>query len=299
MIAPRTLVAALLLTCVAAPLGAELKFTSRVEVKKIQPPDSFFAIVIEPVHLITPGVVDITTYVAGERVRVEGMGPVLGLSADTVLLTDADGTTLFVQPSSRTFFVRTGMDATALAPALGTVVKTSRKGRSDVILSQRTERVVHEIRVLTPPSLTEPLKADYQGKPTDALGRPLNEDAVGRTTEQRQWYADRADYQARGSGEGDVIRIESWESNAFGRPAVAAAQSSAGLAAIGTGGFSTMVNLGFPLRQILTYKGGGYRMETRVTSVTPTSLVADLFEVPAGFKKVSAPAGRPTVRQVR
>ena len=296
MIAPRPLVTALLLTFAAAPLGAELKFTSRIQVKKIQPPDAFFAIVFEPVHRITPGKVDVTTYVAGDRVRVEGMGPVLGLPDDTVLLTRADGAMLFVQPSSSTFFVRNGFDAVALASQIGTTVKTSRKGRSDVILAQRTERVVHEIRVHPILSSPQPLNADYHGTTRDAVGNPVSQTATGDTTERRQADALNNDYRSRHSGDGDVIKIESWESAAFGRAAVVAARSGAGAAAIGTGGFSALADLGFPLRQVLTYKGAGYQIETRVTSAAPTSVDVALFEVPAGFKEVPAPPGRPQFR---
>ncbi len=299
MIAARSLVTALLLAFAAAPLGAELKFTSRVEVTNIQPPDTYFSLVFVPVHRITPGTVDVTTYVAGDRVRVEGMGPVLGLPDDTVLLTRADGATLFIQPSSGTFFIRNGLDALTIAPTLGTTVKTSRKGRSDTILAQRTERVVHEIRVRTRLSSPEPLNADYQGKATDALGRTLNEDAVGRTAEERQMYALRSDYYGRHDGDGDVIKIESWESTTFGRAAIVAARSGAGPAAIGSGGFSALADLGFPLRQVLIYKGAGYRMETRVTSAAPASLDAALFELPAGFKEVPAPAGNPQIKRIK
>ena len=297
MMIARSLVTALLLTCTIAPLGAELKFTSRVEVTKISPPDTFFSIVFVPVHRITPGTADITTYVAGDRVRVEGMGAVLGLAADTVLLTRADGATLFIQPSSGTFFIQTGLDALAMAPMLGTTVKTSRKGRSDTILAQRTERVIHEIRVR--PKLAasaEPLNADYQGKRTDALGNPLSETAVGVTTERRQYYAASSDYHGRLDGADAVMKIENWESTAFGRAAGVAAKSGAGPAAIATGGFSALADLGFPLRQVLTYKGGGYQMETRVTSVSPASLDAALFEVPAGFKQVPPPPPAKVVR---
>src|SRR6186713_2688887 len=91
-------IVALLLIVGVAPIHAQLAITSRITAEstsspkpRMPLPDILPMILLGVEARFTKLTVEVRTYVGADSVRVEGMGPLIGYSADGVLIVKADG----------------------------------------------------------------------------------------------------------------------------------------------------------------------------------------------------------------
>ena len=279
----RAFAIAIVVAGIAAPLHAELRITSVVEVKDERPRDT--GLVGQVTFAILPfravaGKADVTTLVAAGAVRVEGMGSVLGLPADAVLISTADGRTVCLLPSRREFFTLANPPLAKMDQFFEITAKTRRRGTSDVLLGKKVER-----RLV---SVTVAAKVADDGMAYNGVGM-VHESQLRESDEQRVARWMRAGSLGRISRPADPITIESWYSDAFGPDARTVAASPSHVTALTTAGFSGLADRSFALREVVVNPVHGYRMETRVTDVQNAVVDRSAFAVPADYVEVAAP----------
>lgn len=276
-----------MLLLAAEELRGELRVTSTVQVKTEPRRDAGLltsaAMSALPFYL-TKGKAEVVTIVARGQVRVEGLGPVLGLDPDVVLLSKANGETVYLLPGSRAFF-KTQLLVTAVwADSFGSTLDVIRRSKSDVILGQRAERI-SEVLKLRPG--TRDGNPDYA---RDRFGRTVPAWTLDETPEQRTARFVKRETDPRELWKEMPISIESWVSDGFGPAATVAAQSGAGITALATAGFAVLPDRRFALRQVIRNPVGGYSVESRVIAVSALVVGDELFEIPPGYREVKAPS---------
>lgn len=293
----RSGLSALLLVGTVAPLSADLRIRSVVEVVTERPREAGMlaqvAMILVPFRA-APGKADILTLVVGDAVRVEGLGPVLGLAPDVVFITKADGPVIGVVPSRSEYFEMPDVTPQRLLPVIGSRTTEKRHGPSEVMLGHQTERVMVSF-LLEPKVPGTPGDQIYDGR----TGRMVDAWTVAETPEQRSQRLARSEKSRNESVFHDPVTIESWESPAFGPAGQVAAGSRASMTWWATGGFSSTVESGFPLRQVIRNPTYGYRVESRVQSIESAPIDATLLEVPSHFRKVEPPPLRDARRKDR
>lgn len=280
---------AMLIVGGAVPLSAQLRIRSQVEVtsERKRPAGMFaeLALIVVPFQA-APGKADVVTLVARGAVRVEGLGPVLGLAPDLILLAPAAGAGVWgLVPSRGEYFAMPQATPASLSPLIGSQATASRHGAADVLLGQPTERVTVSVHVGARVAGQSGARV-YDSR----SGRMVDAWTIDETPEQRSRRLARGERSRAESSRDDPITIESWETEAFGSLAHLAATSRSAMTWFATGGYASMVEQRFPLRQIIRNPTYGYRVETRVLSVDPLALGDDLFEVPSHYRRVATPA---------
>lgn len=285
----RALAIAVVVAGIGAPLHADLRVTSVVEVKDERPrPTGLsgqFAFGLLPFRAVA-GKANLTTLAAGGAVRVEGLGPVLGLPAEAVLISTADGRTVCLLPSRREFFTIANPPLGSMGQLFETTARTKRRGTSDVLLGEKMERRFVTISV----DLNLPDDGMvYNGAVV------IHESQLRESDEQRVARWMRAGALGRISRPADPITIESWYSNAFGADARTVAASPSHVTWLTTAGFAGLVDRSFALREVVVNPVHGYRMETRVTGVQNAVVGSAAFAVPADYIEVAAPPAPRTI----
>ena len=268
-------------------LRAQLRVDSQVEVTAHRQRDAGFVtslmVNVLPFHLAV-GKASVVTVVAGGEVRVEGLGPVLGLAPDVVLLSRPTGETVFLLPASRTYFRTHLAIPAAIAEGFGSTLNVRSKRRSDTILGYQTERVLEDLKVT--PGKGANQDPNYA---TDRFGRRVEAWTLDETPEQRTARFLRRETNPRELWKEMPITIESWLSDGLGADGTAAAESAASIGALSTAGLAVLPARRFALRQIITNPTGGYRVESRVTALAPIAVGDDTFQIPAGYAEIPAP----------
>lgn len=284
-------VVALVLLGAVAPLSAEVRIRSIVEVKTERPREAGMlaqiAMMVVPFQA-APGKVEVVTLAARGAVRVEGLGPVLGIAPDVVLIATADGAVLALVPSRSEYFDMPRTTPEMLKVVIASEATAKRHGRSDVLLGQQTERV----------SVSVKIEPKLPGTPGDQAydartGRMVEAWTLQETPEERTRRFVTSERVRAESFKQEPVTIESWESDAFGPAALQAATSRASMTWFATAGYASTAAQRFPLRQIIRNPTYGYQVETRVQAVDQVTLEDDLFRVPSHYKKIPTPQLRP------
>jgi hypothetical protein len=288
------LIAVLLLVVGVAPLGAQLAIESRVTAEqtttprpRMPDPDLLPLILLGVEARYTKLSVDVRTYVGADGVRIEGMGPLLGYPAGMVFISRPDGTALWFDPDTKTYFPSHSLGALPVkALSLSPAIKSKSDGE-ETLLGYRATRVQTDIAIKLPESpdsyrtFHHDLLGDVPVPDTDRVGGGATASGIPLTMEM--WLR-------TGTLLRDLkITVRNWETKDFGTDGLAAANA----AALGT--MSRTFGLpqaGLPLRQIVqtsSSNGRGYRWETTVLSVTRESQPADRFVLPNGYRQVRPP----------
>lgn len=282
---------ALVLLNVVAPLSAEVRIRSSVEVKTERPRDAGMlaqlAMMVVPFQ-VAPGKADVVTMAARGAVRVEGLGPVLGIAPDIILIAAADGTVVGLVPSRGEYFDMPSTTPQKLSVVIESKATEKRHGLSDVLLGQQTERV----------SVSVMIEPKVPGTPGDMAydprtGRMVEAWTLQETPEERTRRFAASERSRMESSKQEPVTIESWESDAFGPVALHAAASRVSMTWFATAGYASTAEQGFPLRQVIRNPTYGYRVESLVQVVESLSLEDDFFRVPAHYRKVATPQLRP------
>jgi hypothetical protein len=247
-----------LLVLATAPLSAELRVVSKLEIRKVEstePVNPFFAMMgnamAEQVQQMNG--TETTTTIGDGVIRTEANKAIAGMPQGMITIMRADGTMIGINPVERTYFKTSMPDLSALAPGLKPTITVNRTGEVSTLLGERVERVVMNLTMPLPipPEATSQLPAGF---PTEV------------TMSMENWTAET--YRAYGT-----LMIK-------GNPAMSAL------------GLAEIADIGFAMRQIVRSPMlGGYEMETNVTSVTEVTPPAGFFDVPDGYREVAPPAG--------
>jgi hypothetical protein len=250
-----------LLFVVAAPLQAELKVVSRMDVRKVEstePPNPFFAMLgnVMSQQMAQMDGMETTTYIGDGMVRTEMSKPLPSLPPFTVTIMKADGTMIGINPTDRTYYESKMPDMNALLEqGMKPTVTVNRTGEFSTLLGRRVERVMVEMKMPLPiqPEVVAQLPPGF---PSEV-----------------------------------VMTIENWTADAFKAYGTQMVKGNPTMAALG---LAELADIGFAMKQVVRSSMlAGYEMETNVTSVSEGAVSADLFTVPEGYTKVAAPTGLP------
>jgi hypothetical protein len=242
---------ALVISVLATPVGAELKYTTKIEAHAsasapATPANPLLAIVGALVlgMIAPPGGLEMTTVVGERGARVEFSQAFGAVPAGGVMLIKPDGSAVVIDPSARTFW-NVGRPQAGENTLKG-AVDVRRSGTFETIGGARSERLAIDIRVAVP--LPEGMQ--LPGMPADLA---LSIDA---------WVTD---------------KYKQYSSSFLGLPGLG---SSLGL--------DRLPPVGFPMRSIIRSDlFGGQEVQSDVTSITETSAAASLFQVPDGYTEVA------------
>jgi len=274
--------------CAAVPLHAELRVRSVVEVTQQRQKQAGFGAQIS-LSLVpfraALGKADVVTVAARGSVRVDGLGPVLGLPADAVLISTPDGRTVCMLPSTGEFFWMPVATPATYEPFFKVDSRVRRRGDSDVLLGQKTDRVSVNITVM--PKLPKDDGMVYAGH-----ARPIHTSQLMETDAQRV---------ARETLSGKVgvefykqepISIDSWESGVHGPLGALIASAGSNMTSFATAGLVSLTDRQLALRQVIVNPTWGYRVESRVTAVEMAVVDDAVFRVPAEYREIPAPSRR-------
>lgn len=249
----RCLAVAALLLVAAAPLGAELKFTTRLQVRDAAaPPPVDPTLTVLGTRLIDAmlpgGSLETVTLIGDRGVRVEWNKALPGIPAGAILLGRPDGSVVMINPAEKTYW---RMSAAAVKGTVGgpePTVTTKKTGQTSDVLGVPCERVTYEMRLPMPAQPNTQLPA---GAPAELM-----------------------------------LSGESCIAGQYKRYAALMARVP-GLTSLGG---EKLAEDGLVLTQITRSPMFGAReMESKVTAIAEESAPASLFEIPAGYKEVPAP----------
>ena len=253
----RTLITlTLLMLAAAAPLQADLRFTTRMQMRDATAP----AAAADPVltmfgtrlaeTMLPGGSVETTTVIGEKGMRVEWSTAVPGQPAGSVLLGRPDGSVVMLNPAQKTYWRMSAASVKAMMGGALPTVTTKKTGEFGDVLGVPCERVTFEMRVPIPPP---PAGQRPPGVPTEL------------TMDGESCIA--VKYRAYGQM---LARVP-------------------GLSALGG---EKLAEDGLPLRQITRSAAFGAReMESVVTKIAEEKVAASVYEIPAGFKEVPPPGG--------
>jgi hypothetical protein len=246
-----------LVLAIAAPLRAELKYTTRMELRPSTAPTA--PVAVDPVlamiggtvsqMMVPGGSVEMTCVMGPHGIRLEWNKPMMGIPVGSAMIQREDGTTVVINPSDRTYWKLATQAVTDLfVEGSGPRVVTSRTGEFSEILGVRTERVIFQIRMPIP----VPADVAVPGLPSEIS-----------------------------------LEGETWVAEQYKSYMTDAALRMPGLAALG---MAKLAEQGLQMRQVLRSAMFGDReIESLVTKISEESVPAGLFQVPAGYKEVPAP----------
>jgi hypothetical protein len=257
----RALAALFLVAVVSAPLRAELKYTMRMEMKKSDnttaPANPMLTMMGEQMmKQMLPNGSSEMIYIIGEKgTRMEFTQAAMGQPAGSVNIARPDGTLYVLDPQNRTYWKTTTDAAAAQMKAAGIVPEVSAKktGQSETVAGVNCEVVTFDWKMALP--IPEQARASLPPDFPTAL--IMSGDSC--TTAQYPKYAEIV---ARGAG---------------------GMLASMGLDKVAQGGLI--------VRQ--TMEMMGYEMKSVVTKIVEETVDQTLFDVPADYKEVPAPSGKP------
>jgi hypothetical protein len=255
---------AVLVVCLAglgaaacAPEPTHLRYTMRLEMKPASspmPPDPILGALGDVVaqSMVPGGSVEMTSTIGPEGMRLEWNKPLPGMPTGAVMNHRADGSTVLIDPTEKTYWkVATDAMGTMFPAGAKPKVTTSRTGQFETVQGERAEKVTFSIRLPLPlpPGVTLP-----PGMPTEV---PMEGEA---------WVAAR--YKKYLSG---------------------VARTLPGLSSIGLDQLSAE---GLQMKQILRSPiFAKQQLETVVTSVAEENTPPGRFVVPEGYREVPPPMG--------
>jgi hypothetical protein len=272
---------AVVVVCAAAPLQAELRVTSVVEVtaQRLRDSELFPQILMSVLPFrVAVGKVEVVSVAARGSVRVDGLGAVLGLPADAVLISTPDGRTVCLLPSTREFFWMPVTTPATFDQFFAAKARVNRRGGSDKLLGQKTERVSVHL------SIAPKMPAAGDEVWSERHGRMIHKSQLVETDQER------VRREMRGSNDvfnPDPITIDNWTSDAYGPAASLIASAASHISALATAGFSALAERPFALRQVIVNPTSGYKVESRVTAVEAAAVDDAVFRVPADYREIA------------
>jgi hypothetical protein len=250
-----------LVTAVSAPLRAELKYTTRMEMKKSEAAaantNPMLGMMGEQLmkQMLPNGSTEIV-YIVGEKgTRMEFTQAAMGQAAGAVNIAKPDGTLYVIDSQNKTYWKTTSQAASDAMKAAGLAPEVTAKktGQTETVAGVKCDVVAFDWKMALP--IPEAARASLP--PDFPTTLTMNGDSC--TTSQYSKYADMI---ARGAG--------------------------GMLAAMG---FDKVAQGGLIVRQ--TMQMMGYEMKSVVTSISEEAVDPTLFDIPADYKEVPAPGGTP------
>jgi hypothetical protein len=258
----KKLLATLVVTAaIAAPLRAELKYTTHIEIKKTaapaQPANPMIGIMADAVmkQMVPDGTADIVYFVGDKGARVEYLQAAMGLPAGTINLMTTDGTLVVLNPKEKTYWkttVQATLDNLKTAGVPMPDVTVKRTGQFETLVGAKCEVVTFDWKMALP----IPDEARKTLPPDFPTSLAMTGDSCV-TTEAYKQYA-------------EVVNK--------GANAMMAAM-----------GFDKIAQGGIALRQTLQMMG--FEMRTTVTEIGEEAAPEHAFEIPADYKEVPMPGG--------
>lgn len=254
-----TLLASLTLVALAgAPLGADLRYTMRVEVRDSATPAPVPAGAVGEflkrlqqgiLQAIAPGgSLQVILAANDEGVRVEYSEATPSVPKGHALLTKADGTSMLVDPIERTYRKLSRLQTgDKKRPSLVTDVKSTRTNEVSTIAGVRAERVTFTTRLDLP----------------EAVLRQLPPEAPRSFT----------------------LEGEMWITDQVKAPVTVTEMTNPALQALG---LDRVVENGFVMRQIIRGSLLGAReVETAVSAIDGGTIAPELLRLPEGYRELS------------
>jgi Domain of unknown function (DUF4412) len=257
----RKLIYAVTIACVCGTsLRAELKYTMKMEAHASTAPaagpgNPMMAMIGNLVMgTLLPSGTTVTTFIVGEKgTRTEFDKPNGVVQAGGVTLLRPDGTMVVLNPSEKTYWKSKAPDASLMPGGMVPKVTTKATGEMSTVAGIRAERVVIEIHLALP--LPEGMQLP-PGVPSEL-----------------------------------VIASDTWMSKTY----AAYAKLSGGLLGalgVGLGLDKQSMPEGFMVRSVMRSEiFGDQEIESVVTKIGEEKVAAALFDIPADYKEVPAPAG--------
>jgi hypothetical protein len=257
----KALTALFLVALVSAPLRAELKYTMRMEMKKSEntaaPVNPMLTMMGEQMmkQMLPTGSSDMIYMIGEKGTRMEFTQPTMGQAAGAVNIAKPDGTLYVMDPQNKTYWKSTIDAASAQMKAAGMTPEVTAKktGQTDTVAGIPCDVVSFDWKMTLP--IPEQARASLPPDFPTAL--TMTGDSC--TTSE---YAKYAAMVTRGAG---------------------GMLASMGLDKVAQGGLI--------IRQSMQMMG--YEMKSVVTKISEENVDGALFDVPADFKEVPAPAGMP------
>jgi uncharacterized protein DUF4412 len=260
----KNLFAALVIVAiVSAPLRAELKYTTHLEIKKTAPPaqpmNPMIGIMGDAVmkQMVPDGTADLVYLVGDKGARVEYLQAAMGMPAGTINLITLDGTITILNPKEKTYWKTTTADTLEKMKASGVPVPeiaVKRTGQFETVAGAKCELLTFDWKMPLP--IPEGARASL---PPDFPSTITMTGDSCVTTDSYKQYA-------------DVINK--------GANAIMTAM-----------GFDKIAQGGIPLRQ--TFSMVGFEMRMAVTQLGEEAAPEHAFEIPADYKEIPMPsAGR-------
>jgi hypothetical protein len=257
----KTMVLALgLMSLVSAPLSADLKYTTHMEIKKsaaapAQPTNPMIGMMGDAVmkQMVPEGTADVLYLVGDKGARVEYLQAAMGQPAGTVMLVTPDGTLVVMNPKEKTYWKTTVETALANMRAAGVPmpeVTAKRTGQFETIAGAKCEVITIDWKMALP--IPESARASLP--PDFPTTLAMSGDSC-TTTDQYQKYAD-----------------------------IVAKGANAMMSAMG---FDKIAQGGLVLRQTLQMMG--FEMRSVVTQIGEEPAPPNAFDIPADFKEVPMP----------
>jgi len=251
----------LLVLAGATPLAAELKYTTHLEVKKVDTPATAPANPILTLmgdtlakQLLPEGPTDMISIVGEKGVRMETTKPMMGQPAGAITLWLPDGTVAVLNPKEQTYW-KTASDVitgTIQSSGLKPQATAKRTGQFDTVAGVTCERVQIDVRI----DLPIPEAARSSLPP----GFPTSLSMDGENCVTTDQYAKYVDMATKARGASDLMAAM---------------------------GLDKLVQGGIVLRQIVRLSG--MQLESVVTAISEEDAPATLFTIPADYKEVPAP----------
>ncbi len=256
----KVLVALCLVASVSVPLGADLKYTLHVEVKKTeapvgQPLNPMVAMMGDSMikEMLPSGGADLVYSIGEKGSRVEYLQAAMGQAAGTVSVSLPDGSILMLNPKDQTYWKTTTQATAAMMKASGMAPTSTvkRTGEFETVAGLKCELVTFDWKMDLP--IPEAARASLP--PDFPKSLTLNGDTCMETDKYKK-YADLA----------------------------AKSQLSDMMTALG---LKEATQGGIALRQRMRF--GGVELQSLVTSIGEEDVPASAFEIPEGYKEVPAP----------
>ena len=248
-----------LMAVISAPLRAELKYTTHMEIKKSDAPPAGLnpriGMMADSImkQLVPEGAADIIYMIGEKGARVEYAQAAMGQPAGAISLARPDGTLIVMNPKDKTYWKSTSQALTAKVQASGMPtpeVTTKRTGRFETVAGIKCEMVEFDWKL--------PLPIPEQARASLPPDFPTSIAMKGDSCTSVDQYQKYAEIAAKSAGP---------------------MMSVMGLDKIAQGGIS--------LRQ--TMQMMGYEMRSAVTSIGEETVAETLFDIPADYKEVPPP----------
>ena len=236
---------------VAAPAGADLRYTTHVEARKLQTAGT-----ADPLLGILGGMLmnlmasgDTTTVIGSNGARVETKSAIGPVPAGAAILLRS-GAALVINPQDQTYWALPGIPGGTLA-LMDPQMSSKRTGEFGMVAGLRAERITYSV------ALNVPVPANVQLP--GSLPRTLTMDGEMWVTDEYKTYA-----------------------------SALAAVTNVAVPGISVGVFGGSAD-GLIVRQITRSALLGFEIEYTVSDVVEGPVASDLFQVPAGYREIPPP----------